>query len=66
MKALIIILGSIVLAIILKVVDILTSKKNIASVGAKSNKRSRNMPKIDVTDEKQLNEALDYYKGLPD
>lgn len=66
MKALFIILGCIVLALILKVVDLLTSRKNIASVGAKSNRLSRNMPKIDITDEEQLREALEYYKGLPD
>lgn len=66
MKAIIIIISSIVLALILKVVDILTSRQNIRSVGAKSNKLSRNMPKIDITDEEQLREALEYYKGLPD
>ena len=66
MKALFIILGCIVLVLILKVIDLLTSRKNIASVGAKSNKLSRNTPKIDTTDEKQLREAIDYYKGFPD
>lgn len=66
MKALFIIPGCIALALILKVMDILTSRKNIASVGAKSNKLYRNMPKIDITDEEQLRKALEYYKGLPD
>lgn len=66
MKAFLIILSSIVLALILKVVGILTSRQNIHSVGAKSNKLSRKMPNIDITDEEQLREALEYYKGLPD
>lgn len=65
MKALIIILACIALALVLKVVDLYTSHK-INSVGAKSNKLSGNMPKIDITNEAELKEALKYYKGLAD
>lgn len=65
MKALIIILACIALALVLKVVDLMTSRK-INSVGAKSNKLSGDMPKIDITNEAELKEALNYYKGLAD
>ncbi|MCQ2134551.1 MAG: hypothetical protein MJY88_06250 [Bacteroidales bacterium] len=65
MKALIIILACIALALVLKVVDLMTSRK-INSVGAKSNKLSGDMPKIDITNEAELKEALKYYKGLAD
>lgn len=65
MKALFVILACIALALVLKVVDLLTSKR-INSVGAKSNKLSGDMPKIDITNEKELKEALKYYKGLAD
>ncbi len=65
MKALIIILACIALALVLKVVDLYTSHR-INSVGAKSNKLSGNMPKIDITNEAELKEALKYYKGLAD
>jgi len=65
MKALFVILACIALALVLKVVDLLTSKR-INSVGAKSNKLSGDMPKIDITNEEELKEALKYYKGLAD
>jgi len=66
MKGFIIIIVSLVFALVLKVIDLLVSSKNIKSVGAKSNKESRNIPRLDITNEKELKEALEYYKGLAD
>lgn len=66
MKALIIIATCIAFAFVLRVVEIITSRKRINSVGAKSNNLSKDMPRIDIRDEEQLNKALDYYKNLMD
>lgn len=66
MKALIIILAAIALSLVLKAIDVFTSRKRINSVGAKSNGFSKNMPKIDITNEEELKEALKYYKDMAD
>lgn len=66
MKALIIIATCIAFAFVLRVVEIITSRKRINSVGAKSNNLSKDMPRIDIRDEEQLNKALDHYKNLMD
>ncbi|MBS7273598.1 MAG: hypothetical protein Q4D10_08800 [Bacteroidales bacterium] len=66
MKALFVIAVSIAAALILKFVEYVSSKRNMKSVGAKSNKASRNIPMVDVTDEKELKNALDFYKDLAD
>lgn len=66
MKAFLIIIVSILFALVLKAIDYFTNRENIKSVGAKSNKESRDMPKIDITNEEELKKALEYYKGLPD
>lgn len=65
MKALIVILTCIALALVLKVVDLMTGRR-IKSVGAKSNRLSGDMPKIDITNQAELEEALKYYKDLED
>lgn len=65
MKALIIIAACLALAFVFKAVEYFSSRK-IKSVGAKSNKLSENIAKIDINDEKALKEALDYYKNLVD
>ena len=66
MKALIIIATCIAFAFVLRVVEVITSRKRINSVGAKSNNLSKDMPRIDIRDEEQLNKALDHYKNLMD
>lgn len=66
MKALIIIATCIAFAFVLKVIEVISNRQNIKSVGAKSNKESRNIPKIDITNPEELKKALEYYKGLPD
>lgn len=66
MKALIIIASCIALAFLFKVIETFTSRKRINSVGAKSNNLSKDMPKIDIRDEKQLNNALEHYKNMID
>jgi len=66
MKAIIIILATIALSLVLRIVDVFTSRKNIKSVGAKANGLSKDMPKIDITNEEELKEALKFYKGMAD
>lgn len=66
MKALLIILGCIALALVLKIAELLSSRRRINSVGAKSNKWSADMPKVDITNEAELKKALESYKGLAD
>lgn len=66
MKALIIIASCIALSFLFKVIETFTSRKRINSVGAKSNNLSKDMPRIDIRDEKQLNKALDHYKNMID
>ncbi len=65
MKALIIILACLVLSLILKGMESLTSRKT-NSVGAKSNSESGKIAKIDITNESELKEALENYKDLAD
>lgn len=65
MKALIVIAALVALAFVFRVVELLTGRR-IKSVGAKSNRLSGNMPKIDITNEAELKEALKYYKDLVD
>lgn len=66
MKALVIIASCIALAFLFKVIETFTSRKRINSVGAKSNNLSKDMTKIDIRDEKQLNKALEHYKNMID
>lgn len=66
MKALIIIASCIALSIILKVADILTSRKTVNSVGARANGRSKGMTRIDINDPEQLSAAIERYKHLAD
>lgn len=66
MKGLIIIAGIIAFAFLIKVVDTFTSRKPINSVGAKSNKESASMPKVDISNPEELKKALEHYKGLAD
>lgn len=65
MKALIIIAAMLVLVVVLKVLDALTSGR-INSVGAKSNSLSRNMPSIDINDPESIKAGIAYYKDLED
>lgn len=66
MKAFIVILTTILSAMVLKVADYFTNTRGIKSVGAKSNKESRNIPKIDITNQNDLKKALEYYKEMAD
>lgn len=66
MKALLVIFVSILFAVVLKAVDYFTSGRKIKSVGARSNKESRNIPRIDITNQEELKKALEYYKGMAD
>lgn len=66
MKALVIIIACVAVSLILKVISILTSGERMHSVGAKANSNSKNMPKIDVTNEAELRDALKYYNDMAD
>lgn len=66
MKAIIIIASCIALALILRIIDILTSRSVINSVGAKANGNSKDMAKIDINDPEQLSAAVESYKHLAD
>lgn len=66
MKALIVIASCIALTLLFRVVETFTSRKKINSVGAKSNNLSKDMPRIDIRDEEQLNKALEHYKDMMD
>jgi len=66
MKALIIIVACLGLAVVLRIADVLISRRPINSVGAKANDKSREMPKMDINDPKSVAEALAHYKDLDD
>lgn len=66
MKALIIIVACLGLAVVLRIADVLISRRPINSVGAKSNDKSKNMPKMDINNPASVAEALAHYKDLDD
>lgn len=66
MKAIIIVLAGLMLAVVLKVVEIMVDSKRIKSVGAKSNNKSMNIPTIDLNDPESVKAGLEHYKGLED
>lgn len=66
MKALLIILAVLAFSLVLRIIDIFTSRRKINSVGAKSNNISKDMPKVDITNEEDLKKALDHYRGMAD
>ena len=66
MKALIIIAACLVLAIILRIVELLIERKPIRSVGAQANDNSKGIAKIDINDPASVAEAVAHYKDLDD
>ena len=66
MKAIVIIFSCIALAMVLKVVDIFTSRKRINSVGAKANENSKYIAHIDINDPVSVQEGIAHYKNLDD
>lgn len=66
MKFFIIFSAIIAFAFILRVIDVFTSRSKIKSLGASSNKKSKDIPKVDVTDPEDMKRALDYYKDMLD
>lgn len=66
MKALIIIAACLGLAVVLRIADVLISRKPINSVGAKANDKSKDMPKMDINNPESVAEALAHYKDLDD
>jgi|GEM_PF-1741675 len=66
MKAIIIIAACLAVAVALRVIEILSSRSRIRSVGAKSNRNSRNIATIDITDPMSIEEGLEHYKDLDD
>lgn len=66
MEAIIVIAVTILFAFVLKALDYFSNRRNLKSVGAKSNAMSRNIPKVDITNPEELKNALDYYTDFPD
>ena len=66
MKALIIIAVCLTLALLLRIIELFTSRKNIHTVGGRANRNSRNIAKVDITDAESLKNALELYKDLAD
>lgn len=66
MKALIIIAACIALALVFRIIEELSNMKAINSVGCKSNKYSKNIARVDITNAEELKKALEHYKGLAD
>ena len=66
MKAIIIIAACLILAVALRILEVITSRKPINSVGAKSNAHSKNIPTIDISDEKSIKAGLEHYRDLED
>ncbi len=66
MKAVLIIAGCLVLALVLRAVELISSRKPIRSVGAKSNAKSKDMATMDLSDPVSVKEGLEHYKDLMD
>ncbi len=66
MKALLITVACLVLALVLRVVDDFGKRARIKSVGAKSNEKSKNIATIDLSDSGSVIEGLSHYKDLLD
>ncbi|MBQ0043434.1 MAG: hypothetical protein KBT05_00250 [Bacteroidales bacterium] len=65
MKAIIIIFACIILAFVLRVLEVLTSKP-MKSVGARANRKSKTVATIDLNDPESIKQALAHYKDLDD
>ena len=66
MKALIIIAVCLTLALLLRIIELFTSRKDINNVGGRAHRNSRNIAKVDITDAESLKNALELYKDLAD
>lgn len=66
MKALLITVACLVLALILRIADDFGKRARIKSVGAKSNEKSKNIATIDLSDNSSVMEGLAHYKDLLD
>jgi len=66
MKALIIIAACLGLALTLRIAEVLISRKPINSIGARSNDKSKEMAKIDISSPESVAEAVAHYKHLDD
>ncbi len=66
MKLFLIFSAIVAFALILRVIDVLTSRRKIKGLGANSNNASKDIPRVDVTDPEDLKRALDYYRDMLD
>jgi len=66
MKAIAIVAGCLAAAVALRIVEVLSSRKRINSVGAKSNAKSKDIATINIGDEISIQEGLEHYKFLDD
>jgi len=66
MKALIIIAICLGLALILRIAEVLISRKPIKSVGAKANDKSKDIARVNINNPESVAEAVAHYKDLDD
>lgn len=66
MKALLIISALLVLAIVLRAVELLSKRQTIKSVGGKANKNSKEIARIDLNNPEDVKAAVEAYKDLMD
>lgn len=66
MEALIVIAACLVLAMALRVLDVLTSRSRIRSVGANANDKSKEISQINFDDPESIAEGIAHYSDLDD
>ena len=66
MKLFLIFSAIVAFAFILRVIDVLTSRRKIKRLGGNSNDAAKDIARVDVTDPEDLKRALDYYRDMLD
>jgi len=66
MKALIIVLATVVVLAAIRVIEVLASRQRIKSVGGRSNNASKRIARYDISDQESLNELVNTYKDMAD
>lgn len=66
MKVIAIVAACLAAAVALRIFEVLSSRKPIRSVGAKSNRLSKNIATINIADSMSIQEGLKHYKDIDD
>jgi len=66
MKAIIIILATLVVLTAIRAIEVLADRRRINSVGAKANKNSRNIARYDISDKESVRNLVNDFKDLAD